>query len=411
MSAFPLLIFIFLIREYSKLSLFIQLSSEFREQLQREFYRSNLQLDKIYTGERDFSNYPSYFTDLDISKKNGLFTFLDTTGTKKGEEYFLENLSGTVERNAEDINYRQKQIRELSQKRFFTFKFLRLLNSGLSENLHKKLDFSSLFREQKSFFTNRKFLFYSFRPLFFISYISLFLTILLSIPGFYSSIFFLQLILSLYYKKELNRRFKAYTGISGQIGKIKKLLIYLKSNSSIELSHSALAGIDRKGLRFSIEELESILSKVSVIEAPALHFLLNFLFAWDFWQIARLESWKSKYLQQARLWAEAIQKLDALIPFAVLKIIHSEYSFPLIDSSFKNMEAKNMGHPLIPASSRISNPLDKLNIGELVLITGSNMSGKTTYLRTIGVNVLLAMCGGPVLADEFHLPPLQILTI
>jgi DNA mismatch repair ATPase MutS len=86
------------------------------------------------------------------------------------------------------------------------------------------------------------------------------------------------------------------------------------------------------------------------------------------------------------------------------------FTFPVFEESHFSLEAKNMGHPLIPAARRINNDINIDHLSEIMLVTGSNMAGKSTYLRSVGVNVILAMCGAPVCASTFRLSPVQVIS-
>ena len=134
------------------------------------------------------------------------------------------------------------------------------------------------------------------------------------------------------------------------------------------------------------------------------------LFLWDLWQLTALAKWQKEYKEKIKTISENIETIDSILPFVVLKFHNPQYQFPEIDSKFAELSAVNMGHPLITSSHRVSNPLKKIKTGESLIITGSNMSGKTTYLRTIGLNVLLGLCGSPVSADKMEFPPMEILS-
>jgi DNA mismatch repair ATPase MutS len=95
---------------------------------------------------------------------------------------------------------------------------------------------------------------------------------------------------------------------------------------------------------------------------------------------------------------------------ATLSHDHPEWVFPVVDASEANISAQALGHPLLSDDMCVRNDVVVGPKDSFLLVTGSNMSGKSTLLRSIGVNVVLAQAGGPVCATEFHLPPLQIAT-
>ena len=136
---------------------------------------------------------------------------------------------------------------------------------------------------------------------------------------------------------------------------------------------------------------------------------LNIGALWDLQWVFRLEKWKTREKKRLLQWFEALAEFEALASIATLYFNHPDWVFPTIHDS-PVVNAKGIGHPLIHASKRIDNDIDIPTLGHIKLITGSNMAGKSTFLRTTGLNIVLAMCGAPVCAKEFALPRLQVYT-
>jgi len=131
---------------------------------------------------------------------------------------------------------------------------------------------------------------------------------------------------------------------------------------------------------------------------------------WDLQCILRLEKWKSAYRDQLPVWLEVLGTYDALSSLACFSYNNPGYIFPLFTDKDFSLTACKLGHPLIPALERITNDF-KLDRGNsFMLITGSNMSGKSTFLRTCGINLVLGMAGAPVCAENFEFTPSKIYT-
>jgi DNA mismatch repair ATPase MutS len=111
-----------------------------------------------------------------------------------------------------------------------------------------------------------------------------------------------------------------------------------------------------------------------------------------------LNQWKERNRKGVDQWVHTLANMEALASMALLNFNHPEWIFPEISETYFVFEAKELGHPLIPEAKRVSNDFATKGIGQLELITGSNMAGKSTFLRTVGVNIVLAMAGGPVCA-------------
>lgn len=130
---------------------------------------------------------------------------------------------------------------------------------------------------------------------------------------------------------------------------------------------------------------------------------LNLLFFTDIRFCLALEAWKEKHAARIPGWFAAMAEFEALSSFANMTFNNPIWVFPEIVPDFFTFRAVNMGHPLIPEKRRISNDFESSGHGKAVVITGSNMSGKSTFLRTCGINTVLALAGAPVCASKFTL--------
>ena len=105
-----------------------------------------------------------------------------------------------------------------------------------------------------------------------------------------------------------------------------------------------------------------------------------------------------------------LAQFEALSSLATLSFNHPKWCFPIFNQPHFFIDGRQVGHPLINAAKRVDNDILINSKGEIMLITGSNMAGKSTYLRSIGINVVLAMAGSPVCAESFGLSPVQIIS-
>ncbi|GAB4426641.1 MAG: MutS family DNA mismatch repair protein [Bacteroidia bacterium] len=137
---------------------------------------------------------------------------------------------------------------------------------------------------------------------------------------------------------------------------------------------------------------------------------LNGAMLWDLRYRLRLEAWRSCHAGDLADWFEVLAEVDALQSLARYAHNHPTHPMPeLLDGPFR-LDARDMGHPLIPAGQRVGNDLHIGAPGEFFIITGANMAGKSTFLRTTGVNLLLAMAGAPVCARAMALTPTDLIT-
>jgi hypothetical protein len=159
-----------------------------------------------------------------------------------------------------------------------------------------------------------------------------------------------------------------------------------------------------------LKQLKKIVERLDLRMNPIVFIPLAVIFQWDIHQAMALEKWKQRNKQNINEWFESIGQFEALHSFAGLSFNHPAWCFPNFNEAHFFMRGTNIGHPLINAAKRVNNDISMKNREELMLITGSNMAGKSTYLRSIGVNTVLAMAGAPVCATTFILSPVQIIS-
>jgi DNA mismatch repair ATPase MutS len=130
----------------------------------------------------------------------------------------------------------------------------------------------------------------------------------------------------------------------------------------------------------------------------------------DFHVVALMDLWKRRYGSLVRRWLEAVGQFEAISSLATLAHDHPHWAFPKIEPAENIIAAVQLGHPLLDDARCVSNDITVGPPGSFVLVTGSNMSGKSTLLRAVGVNVTLAQAGGPVCARQLCLPPIDLAT-
>lgn len=141
------------------------------------------------------------------------------------------------------------------------------------------------------------------------------------------------------------------------------------------------------------------------------HFFAQILLLWDFHVLVWLESWQRACGKRVRSWLAALGEAEALAALAILRHDHADWAMPqMVESGAALVDAMGLAHPLLPPGAAVPNDVSVGPPGSFLLVTGSNMSGKSTLLRALGLNVVLAQAGGPVCAREMRLPPLAVHT-
>ena len=159
-----------------------------------------------------------------------------------------------------------------------------------------------------------------------------------------------------------------------------------------------------------IRRLARVAHALSIRAHPLVHVALNLLMPWDLLFTYRLERLRHRVVAHVPQWLEMLAEIEAAASLATFAYLHPAYAWPAPlpasqdrdgSESPARLTATALGHPLIPSAHRVTNDLDLRERGRILLVTGSNMSGKSTFLRTIGINTCLAQAGGPVCATAF----------
>ena len=155
------------------------------------------------------------------------------------------------------------------------------------------------------------------------------------------------------------------------------------------------------------------LSRIAAFPMPPvspLYLPLQALCFWDVHVLAALERWQDVAGPHVRHWLTVLGEIEALAALSGLAHDNPDWAFPSLDPAADAFVAAALGHPLLPTASRVQNDVTIGPPGTFLLVTGSNMSGKSTLLRAIGVNTVLAGAGAPVCASSLRLPPVSLWT-
>ena len=170
--------------------------------------------------------------------------------------------------------------------------------------------------------------------------------------------------------------------------------------------HAACAGADHGALS-AMTRLGHVMSFASLRHAgllSILHVILQVTLLWDFHVCYVLDLWKRRHGRYVAQWFDALGQFESLSSLGALLHDNPDWTFPTIEPGGQQVTAKKLGHPLIQEEERVCNDVQVGPPGTVLLVTGSNMSGKSTLLRAIGLNISLAQAGGPVCAKSMSLP-------
>ncbi len=178
--------------------------------------------------------------------------------------------------------------------------------------------------------------------------------------------------------------------------------------------HTILASVCMDVMReaspmLHLKQAAQTLHAISIKAHPLVHLAINALCPWDLWFTRRLSQVQHAIAHRLPQWLDCLAEVEATSALATFASLHPNYTWPTLLSAANDQDgappilhADRLGHPLLPAKTRVSNDARLKGLGSIHLITGSNMSGKSTFLRTIGINLCLAQAGGPVCAASFE---------
>ncbi|MBI3606728.1 MAG: hypothetical protein HY207_02030 [Nitrospirae bacterium] len=158
--------------------------------------------------------------------------------------------------------------------------------------------------------------------------------------------------------------------------------------------------------------LAGLVAALNIRAHPLAHLAVNLFVPWDLWFAERFRTFHREIADRLPLWIERLGRVEAAAALAQYADTHPDFAYPTLalreDASKVHVDVTAIGHPLIPPSSRVTNDFALTGLGATAIITGSNMSGKSTFLRTLGVNLCLAEAGAPVCAGTWTSPWLRL---
>ncbi len=156
-----------------------------------------------------------------------------------------------------------------------------------------------------------------------------------------------------------------------------------------------------------INDLAELVSALNARQNAMTNLVVNSLLLYDLQCVYRLEKWKDQNIQTLPTWLNMISELEVLCSMGTFSFNHPHFVYPTIHESIQ-IESVNLGHPLLQPNECVPNTITIGGTQSILIITGANMAGKSTFLRTVGVNMVLALSGAPVCATNFACPVIQM---
>ncbi len=369
------------------------------------------------TGEEFKNEDHRYSGDLDIFGKGSLFQMLNTSNTyigrKKLGKLFTEPLG-----KSEDIYRNQRAIKILSEKlnwrQIFQAEGMAIRGENSKPEELKDPKELILWAREKNDFFRKPLVIIMAAILPAVTLLSFLAAIALPVVPYYPffALLCINILLLMMRSKDTVRVFRVTDKYKDAIKTYEKMLRLIEDEAfdSEYLEEMKSYLTDDKNKR-AFEQIKGLVRVVEMIlmKHSELYLLFNIITLWDYQCQIQLERWKRKTGVNLEKWLGVIGEFEVLSSLSILYYDHPEWVMPEVFDSVHDYEAVGIGHPLL-TGERVVNSF-KLNLpGCALLITGSNMSGKSTLLRTAGINLILAYAGAPVCAEEFKCSVMELYT-
>lgn len=367
-------------------------------------------LSPFKTGSEYQDYHHAYSYDLDIFGEHSLYRLLERTGTVPGKDQLAEELLNP-ELDIRVIRNRQQAVQELQINLDWRQDFL-----ATARQIEFEKDET---RELKKWLKGRDY--FSGNKIYPVLFVVI-PVIAVAIPvlsafhllSVYSILYYvLPLALVAFQAKRILREqnrlgrfvklFKKYSGLLSLIEK-EEFVSDLLRDEQDRLMH--------KGLMASniVNKLSGILWGIESRNNLVMALLLNAFVIWDIRYMVKLELWRKDFGEEFEKWLKVIARIEVLNSMANLSFNRDDLVFPEIVEGPVQLEMVEGGHPFLKPEIRVDNSLHFSEPGQVKIITGANMAGKSTLLRTIGVNLVLAQMGAPVCAKKFKFAPVRMRT-
>ena len=360
--------------------------------------------------EEDIDQHP-FAKDLDILGKNSLFSYLNYGETTLGKNK-LKDLLLDLSIAKEEIILRQKSVAELSAKTEWNIHFLTLAKSMEIKGkiAHpKKLD---------SVFNNPILAKIATVAVPIFSFVALFLVIFTSISGgiiglMFVGILILSRIVLYIYRKKMQELGEMLSFDSNQYEQFLNIFSHIENENFKEELNQSLQNKLRSGKsKSSRKEIEKLARLLRNYESGQgnIGVILNNFFLWNLNFALKIENQFHNINDDLPQWFEAFAEYEALVSLGIFKFKNPEYILPQINEDGEKLRTEELIHPLLFQTEVVSNHFTINQNTEISIITGANMTGKSTFLRAVGTNLVLAMMGCPVAAKEFSFIPMKLFT-
>lgn len=363
-------------------------------------------------GERHIDPSHPFTYDLDVFGRCSLYSMLDSTATPMGAGMLAHWLCNPLH-TAESISTRQQAVRELAgmtELRTALYTAGAALDGDVEGGKRPMPDLEQIPSFRLPLW--QRIAAYTAAPVWLAVLI---LSIRDVLPGI--AVMWITIINLIIAGTANSRVMKLHEWMTSSVSSLTARVNLFRHIENANFSSPLLTGLceslESNGIPASrlIGEMASYLKSLDQRLNAAGFMIFNGTILWDLVIINKIDRWIGQHGSSLTRWQSVIGELDALSALATFSFENPDYVFADTDPNGTTiMKAEGLGHPLIRRDRRVDNPLPPMNGHKFMIITGANMAGKSTYLRTVGINYLLAMIGAPVSAKSMTFTPMHLFT-
>jgi len=373
-----------------------------------------LYMQHKYTHQKDGNEFykdgHAYADDLDIFGRASLYQYINRTHSQQGNQLLADWLLAPA--TPEVIQARQKAAQELMQQTNWRQE-LQAHGSSSTITVATEKKMEEWLKEGHQFIDKKIWQIIAYiLPVIATGTFACFLFDVITYQLFLQSLLVFtiiafaitRMIIPLY--RKLNKITGQMEVLSNSIACVEQA--EFKDPLLVDLRYQFHSGSNKASQQ--ILQLKNIFNRFDYRLNPVVFIPLNIFLLWDLQQVLQLEKWKQKNNQQINHWFAALAELEALNSIATLAFNHPHWTFPQLKTDEPTFTAIQLGHPLIEEQKNVLNDFSTKGKEQINLITGSNMAGKSTFLRSVGVNMVLAGMGAPVCAKQLTITTLYVMS-
>lgn len=395
-----LVVFVFFVRRHGRL---------FREKADLSNF-TNIQKYELYALDGDVSHNSSgsefidihhpYTHDLDIFGEGSVFQYINRANTRDGKRLLADRLSHKPEKPG-DIQRWQDAIRELSAKGDFRQE-IQALSMQIEEDPDDKRQLKQWLSAPSFIYGKKTYaLILNVFPPITVALVAL-AFLIDGVSAFAIMAAALQWVFLGFHLKEVNRFHQYISRKKNALEKYARILSCIRHGKYASPFMQSIGAVAADG-DLKVRQLASLVGAFDARLNSMMNLFVNSLLLYDLQCVYRLERWRSENASGLLSWLNAVNETEVLCSLATFSFNHPGYVFPEINDD-QTLTAKGLGHPLLKDVDRVVNDVHIDRNSSVMIVTGANMAGKSTFLRSLGVNVVLSLAGSPVCAEKFNCP-------